>query len=65
MWNEEASPRRKHYTKELWDNLETQYGKADTQRIIWPILVQNTNLNTLQNTLGILQGIYLLNTYGR
>jgi hypothetical protein len=30
MWNEEASPRRKHYAKELWDNLETWYGKADT-----------------------------------
>jgi hypothetical protein len=30
MWNEEASPRRKRYAKELWDNLETQYGKADT-----------------------------------
>jgi hypothetical protein len=28
-------------------------------------LVQNTNLNILQNTLGILQGIYLLNTQGR
>jgi hypothetical protein len=29
MCNEEASPRCKHYAKELWDNLKTWYGKAD------------------------------------
>jgi hypothetical protein len=34
------------------------------QRIIYPILVQNTNLNTLQNTLGVLQGILAPNTFG-
>jgi hypothetical protein len=30
MWKEEASPRHKRYAKELWDNLETRYGRADT-----------------------------------